>query len=159
MTGNQFKRIREGVKKTQSEIATMLDVSLKTVSNWEHSHTKIPHHIVMRMQQIDGKELPIEKNGQSGVPILPVHTTGSVTTLFKDENNEKPLFYIDSPDTKDCDYGVRVSGDSMHPLIRNGGYVACKSIHNRDHILYGEVYHIVTSDYSTIKYIKHWTRR
>jgi hypothetical protein len=42
----------------------------------------------------------------------------------------------------------------MYPLIRNGGYVACKTITNRDHILYGEIYHIVTNDYSTVKYLK-----
>ncbi len=155
MTSIEFKKIRDSAGFTQSDIAEKAGVSLRTVQNWEAGSTKIPHSAIIIMRGIAGYETKTQSNHEGhGVPILSVHTTGSVTTLFKDLDDEKPLFYIDSPDTKDCDYGVRVSGDSMYPLIRNGGYVACKSINNKEHILYGEVYHIITADYSTVKFIK-----
>lgn len=155
MTGNQFKAIREEAQLTQTELSKKLKASLKTISNWELNKTKIPHHIVMAMQQIAGKEMVMsEGEDGKGMPVLAgVHTTGSVVSLFKDEHNEEPLFYLDAPEIKGCDYGVRVIGDSMYPLIRNGCYVACKTITNKEFILYGEIYHIITNDYSTVKYV------
>lgn len=159
MKGAELKALRESLNLTQQEFASKLGVSIRSIQNWELGHNEITKGSVKLIQTLFptvAKSQDIEKNHNGdGIPVLAgVHTTGSVTHLFKDEHDEKPLFYLDAPEVKGCDYGVRVIGDSMYPLIRNGGYVACKTINNRDHILYGEIFHVITNDYSTVKYVK-----
>jgi transcriptional regulator with XRE-family HTH domain len=159
MKGADLKALRESLNLTQQEFASKLGLSTRTVQNWEGELTTITKGTIKLIEAMfpekkDGP--PIEKNNSGeGIPVLAgVHTTGTVVSLFKDEHDEKPLFYLDAPEIKGCDYGVRVIGDSMYPLIRNGGYVACKTITNKEHILFGEIFHVITADYSTVKYIK-----
>lgn len=89
-----------------------------------------------------------------GIPMYNVPATASVVGVFEDDMSEKPLFYLDVPGARDCDFGVRVSGDSMYPRFRNGDWIGCKEVKNREHILYGEVYYIITPDYKTVKYVQ-----
>lgn len=154
-----LKALRESLNLTQQEFAAKLGVSVRSIQNWELGHNKITKGTVKLIETLFPEKLKdaevAKNNNGHGIPVLTgVHTTGTVVSLFKDEHDEKPLFYLDAPEIKGCDYGVRVIGDSMYPLIRNGGYVACKTITNKDHILYGEIFHVITADYSTVKYIK-----
>lgn len=156
VTAKQIIDYRKLKKLSRQQLADKLGVTVRTVSNWENGST-IPKSAEILIENLFNKSnsLLVQKNNdQHGIPILPgVHTTGSVVTLFKDEHNEEPLFYLDAPQIKGCDYGVVVTGSSMYPLIPNGSYVACKTILDKDHILYGEIYHVITGDYSTVKYV------
>lgn len=67
----------------------------------------------------------------------------------------QPEFYIPIPYFRDCDFAVRVSGDSMYPKYRHGDIIICKEIKERQFILGGEVYFVVTrtSGYRCLKYL------
>jgi len=93
-------------------------------------------------------------NPKSGIPMYNVTATAGVVGVYEDTFNEEPMFYLDVPGARDCDFGVRISGDSMYPRFRNGDWIGCKEVKNREYILYGEVYYIITSDYKTVKYIQ-----
>lgn len=158
MEASELKALRDKLNLNQQEFAAKVGIALRTLHNLETGQTKMSKGVKMLIENAlkePMKELVVEKNeDQIGIPILPgVHTTGSNITLFRDEHNEEPLFYLDAPQVKGCDYGVVVSGSSMYPLIPNGSYVACKTIIDKHLILFGEIYHVITKDYSTVKYV------
>jgi transcriptional regulator with XRE-family HTH domain len=147
MKAAELKALRESLNLTQEEFASKLGVSNRSIQNWELGHNKVTKGTIKLIETLFSKKSAdtVATKNQSGigVPVYAgVYSTGSVTSLFMDDHNEKPLFYLDAPEIRGCDCGFRVSGDSMHPLIRNGGYVACKTITNKESILYGEIYHI-----------------
>ncbi len=53
----------------------------------------------------------------------------------------------------DCSV-VRVSGDSMQPVICNGDMVAVREVHNLDLIFWGQIYVVLLEDYRMVKYIR-----
>ena len=49
---------------------------------------------------------------------------------------------------------VRVSGDSMSPVIRNGDYIAVRELSNLRQIFWGQIYVVILDDYRMVKYIR-----
>ena len=49
---------------------------------------------------------------------------------------------------------VRVSGDSMSPVIRNGDYIAVRELTNFQQIFWGQIYVVLLDDYRLVKYIR-----
>ncbi|MDR3705242.1 MAG: S24 family peptidase [Paludibacteraceae bacterium] len=73
------------------------------------------------------------------------------------ENNQSsiPDGYINFPQYDKADYWVNATGNSMEPLISHGDIIAIKKVEEWDsHLLYGEVYAIVTDGYRTIKKVR-----
>lgn len=61
--------------------------------------------------------------------------------IFQDA---KPNYYVDYRPFNDCTAYLPVYGDSMFPQFANGEIIAVKEIPNRDVILWGEPYLVVT---------------
>lgn len=57
------------------------------------------------------------------------------------------------PAFKNCDCAVPCYGRSMVPEINDGAIIAIKEI-NKDSVLPGEAYLIITEEYRTVKYIR-----
>lgn len=63
--------------------------------------------------------------------------------------------YINLPDVvSDQCRVVRVSGDSMSPVIRNGDYIAVRELTNMQQIYWGQIYVVLLDDYRLVKYIR-----
>ena len=87
------------------------------------------------------------------VPFYEIDASAGAVEMFNDDQ-ETPAAYFDIPFFKDCDFYVRLYGDSMYPKLRNGDIIACKKTEKRI-ILYGEVYLVVTSSgLRTVKIIR-----
>ncbi len=160
MTGTELKELRLSLDLTQEQLANKIGYTKRAVQNWEAGNNKMSPGVSTLVKALakgtKGEILSqLDKNHDGkGIPVYPgVFTTAGNAGIFRDLHDETPLFYIDAKDIEDCDYGVRVTGDSMYSLIKHGDYAACKTILNMNVILYGEKYHVVTRDYSTIKYI------
>ena len=52
---------------------------------------------------------------------------------------------------------VKVSGDSMSPVIRNGDYIAVRELSNTRQIYWGQIYVVLLDDYRMVKYIRRHT--
>ena len=52
---------------------------------------------------------------------------------------------------------VRVSGDSMSPVIRNGDYIAVRELSNSNHIFWGQIYVVMLDDFRLVKYVRRHT--
>lgn len=98
-----------------------------------------------------------KKNNETkpGIPIYEsAPSTLSTTELYRDEKQVIPDFWITIPFLRDCDYGTRAKGESMHPLIRTNALVIGKRIYDISVIIFGEIYTVITNNgIETTKYI------
>ncbi len=61
---------------------------------------------------------------------------------------------IDVPSINpDCSI-VKVSGDSMKPIINNGDMIAIREIRNPNLIFWGQIYVVLLEDYRMVKYVR-----
>ena len=49
---------------------------------------------------------------------------------------------------------VRVSGDSMAPVINNGDYIAVREVGDTSIIYWGQIYVVLLDDYRMVKYLR-----
>jgi DNA-binding XRE family transcriptional regulator len=90
-----------------------------------------------------------------GLPIFNEPITASFVASYRDSKIHKPSYYLHDPRFKDCDFGAIITGDSMHPEIRHGDIVACKTIEDKTFIVFGDIYYVVASNgLETCKYIQ-----
>lgn len=86
---------------------------------------------------------------KQSVPLYDIQASASVVSLFKDQNEQKPIDHITIPNLPKCDGAIYVSGDSMYPLLKSGDIIMYKKIENAlDAIFWGEMYLVsITNDY------------
>ena len=171
-----LKKLREKSGKTQQQVAELLDISIKQYQNYEYK-TIPPHDKVMKLSDIFNTDLsrsiyqekvPHEtetyiskrrnQKNNGGSASIPIFESGASTLtteeLYRDEQAGHPDFWVSIPFLRDCDYGTRAKGDSMHPLIRTNALIIGKRIHDFSVIIFGEIYTILTkNNIETTKYI------
>lgn len=92
--------------------------------------------------------------GWRGIPMYNNAITASFIETYRDEIAYKPTYYLHDVRFKECNFGARVTGDSMHSEIRHGDHVICQEITDTRFIVYGDIYYIVsTNGLETCKYI------
>ena len=96
----------------------------------------------------------INPNNAEGAKIYDIDVTaGNIARerLFADE---QIIGSINIPTVHpDCCI-VRVSGDSMTPVIGNGDLIAIREIRNKNLIFWGHIYVVLLDDYRMVKYIR-----
>lgn len=128
--------IREGYSVgpgVANEIANAFGVNVNWLLNGEPPMIK---------EDIVQEKYPI--NSEVGVPFYDINVTASITESFNDIK-EKPSYKINVPFLNDCTAAFPVYGDSMLPAYRPGDTVIVKEITNRDSLLWGEVYLVITN--------------
>ena len=87
------------------------------------------------------------------IPYYEIPATLSPITVYND-SQEIPLYYIEMPALKDCDFALPAWGDSMYPKIKNGQIIAVKELKDKSQILWGEIYLVITSEIRAVKYLR-----
>lgn len=106
------------------------------------------------MLKVDNADLPTINYEKRGVPYFDVDFIGGFDIVLNDQTIN-PLYYIDFKQYNAADYWVNVSGHSMSPEVSNGDMVAIKELNDWPlHLLYGEMYALITSENRTIKYVR-----
>lgn len=100
----------------------------------------------------------IIKSNQS-IPFYDIDAVAGLVPLFENSNVAKPIDYITIPHLPKCDGAVKVTGDSMYPLLKSGDIIMYKKIHDiANDIFWGEMYllGVATEDeeYVTVKYVQ-----
>jgi len=86
------------------------------------------------------------------IPYYDAYLTAGMIKKFGD-NVINPAYFISIPYFVDCTLAIRVSGDSMYPRYRSGDIVVCKHIQDKNLIMHGEPYVVITPDYCVVKYL------
>lgn len=173
--------IRE-LRLTQGEFAEKIGCDQSNLS--KHLNGKLPisealiNKIIINMGVSkswlkDGLDVPFPKYSSGSVPRLvidenemksmrgtPVYdidvTAGSLSRpmMFADE---QIVGAVNMPNiSQDCRI-VRVSGDSMSPVISNGDFIAVRELTNMSQIFWGHIYVVVLDDYRMVKYLRKHT--
>lgn len=91
---------------------------------------------------INGKEHHHNELDVQQLPLIPFEAVaGPGTPVYEDERIEN--FYQVS-EFKDCDFLIRVKGDSMSPHFVGGSLLACKKVVNAYFFQYGRCYVLLT---------------
>lgn len=96
----------------------------------------------------------ISLNNSRGAYVYDLDVTAGGMTRERMFADEQIVGTINMPAVHpDCCI-VRVSGDSMSPVIGNGDLIAIREVHNPNLIFWGQIYVVVLDDYRMVKYIR-----
>ncbi len=96
-----------------------------------------------------GQQIAAAPAAFQGIPMYEM-SAASEGEGYKVFNDNKTIGHMNFPGIEDCDFALPVWGNSMHPFLENGCWVALKVIHDHQ-ILPGEVYYIEWGDYRMYK--------
>lgn len=90
-----------------------------------------------------------------GVPVYDIDVTAGFGPLERIFTADRITGYIDLPQLTNASEEriVRVSGNSMEPMIANGSYVAIRQVQS-DTIFWGQAYVVILEDYRMVKIIR-----
>lgn len=167
IVGENIKRLREARNLTQEQLAAKSGVKRTSITTYETTEHQPSIETAKKLCRVFGisvedlftSDLAIKKikvtEGQERhpKPIYNVEGTAGALVVFQQEKPEFIEGYIDIPQFQDCDFYIKVFGNSMYPKYCNGDLVACRELKDRNIIPYGEAYLIITQEHRMIKYI------
>ena len=117
----------------------------------------------------DGTETPYAKPGiptltinepisviptKRGTPVYDIDVTAGPMSRSMMFANDNIIGTVDIPSIPDDCRIVRVSGDSMCPVINNGDYLAIRELQNPSLLFWGQIYVLLLDDYRLVKYVR-----
>jgi len=166
-----------GVKQVQ--FAQRIGVDTSNLSKYLNSHMPLSESFLNRMVVnlgvskewlLDGTDLPFGKTpvridagaavstanaAGGGTPVYDVDATAGVASgrneLFANENI---VGWVNLPNMSPNCRIVRVSGDSMAPVIMDGDFVAVREVSNLSQIYWGQIYVVQLDDFRLVKYLR-----
>ena len=99
-------------------------------------------------------EPPVEYGKK--IPFYDVDVYATISPAMSDMVTLRPSTFINIPMFSQGEYAVQVTGHSMKGYINHGDWIVVKRIINRDAIIYGEPYLVVTKtdNLKTVKFVK-----
>ena len=163
-----------GVKQVQ--FAERIGVDTSNLSKYLNGHMPLSDSFLNRLVVnlgvskdwlLNGTDLPFGKtpvrlegdmtmagNGV-GTPVYDVDATAGSASgrngMFADENI---VGWVNLPNVSPNCRIVRVSGDSMAPVINDGDFVAVRELSNPGQIYWGQIYVVQLDDFRLVKYVR-----
>lgn len=95
-----------------------------------------------------------EADVEEGVPVYDVPIDASFIERYRDERYE-PLYFVDIPKLRNCNFGAIVSGNSMYPVMKSGTIAICRIVEDLNYFDPGEMYFLSTvNGFETVKYVQ-----
>ena len=100
-------------------------------------------------------EIPDDMVGER-LPFYNTEVFGTISPAFDDHEILMPIALKRIPLFSKADGAVQVSGNSMKGYINNGDWIVIRKIINKQLIIYGEPYLVITKtdNYRTVKFLK-----
>ena len=96
----------------------------------------------------------IHSDVRQGAKVYDVDVTAGNMGRSMMFSNDRLIGAIDVPFISPDSSIVRVSGDSMQPVICCGDMVAIREVRNLDLIFWGQIYVVLLDDYRMVKYVR-----
>jgi len=176
----RIKYLMQELKLKQVQMAQMIDIDNSNLSKYINARIPISDSLVNRFVVnmgvnkewlLNGTDMPFAKspvqlqvdNGTvltspaagQGTPVYDIDATAGViegrSNLFA---SDRIMGWINLPDiSPDCRI-VKVSGDSMSPVINDGDYVAVRELTNKKQIFWGQIYIVELENFRVLKYVR-----
>ena len=130
-----------------------LVVNLGVSKEWLLEGTDLP--FAKSPVRIEGADGSVVGAVATGTPVYDVDATAGMTSgrseLFASENI---IGWVNLPNVSPNCRIVRVSGDSMSPVISDGDFIAVREVSNLSQIYWGQIYVIQLDDFRLVKYVR-----
>jgi phage repressor protein C with HTH and peptisase S24 domain len=107
---------------------------------------------------VGGDPLTVASAAGGGTPVYDVDATAGAASgrneLFASDNI---VGWVNLPNVSPNCRIVRVSGDSMAPVILDGDFIAVREVSNPNQIYWGQIYVIQLDDFRLVKYLRRHT--
>ena len=131
-------------------------VNLGVSKEWLLEGTDLP--FAKTPVRIDSGLVPAGGAVEGGTPVYDVDATAGVASgrneLF---SNENIIGWVNLPNMSPNCRIVRVSGDSMAPVIQDGDFIAVREMSNPSQIYWGQIYVVQLDDFRLVKYVRRHT--
>ena len=91
---------------------------------------------------------------ESGTPVYDIDVTAGSASREMIFADDRIVGRINVPGISQESRIVKVSGDSMRPVINEGDYIAVHEIRDMSVIYWGQIYVVVLDDYRMVKYLR-----
>lgn len=89
-----------------------------------------------------------------GIPVYDIDVAAGCAEMSRAFTSENVIGKINFPHLNPRWVAVRAKGDSMVPVINNGGYVAFTPESQTDYIVWGQIYVVVMENRRVVKYVR-----
>ena len=96
----------------------------------------------------------IRTTDATGAKVYDIDVTAGPSGRSLIFSSEQIIGSINVPFINPENYIVKVSGDSMSPVINNGDMLAIREVKNLNLIFWGQIYVVLLDDYRMVKYIR-----
>ncbi len=96
-------------------------------------------------------------NGRDGLPVYDLDVTAGALTRDRLFADDRIIGRLSMPGVDSNCRIVRVSGDSMSPVIDNGDYIAVREVSDTSIVYWGQIYVVLLDDYRMVKYLRRHT--
>lgn len=159
-TSNLSKYINGHMPLSESFLNRMV-VNLGVSKEWLMEGTDLPFgKNPVRIDAPDSRLIMMGANAgnSGGTPVYDVDATAGATSsrneLFASENI---VGWVNLPTMSPNCRIVRVTGDSMSPVIQDGDFIAVREVSNPNQIYWGQIYVIQLDDFRVVKYVRRHT--
>ena len=158
----------------QVQFAERIGVDTSNLSKYLNGHMPLSDALLNRIVVnlgvskewlLEGTDLPFAKTAvpidggdgvaATGTPVYDVDATAGMTSgrteLFASDNI---IGWVNLPNMSPSCRIVRVSGDSMAPVINDGDFIAVREVSNMSQIYWGQIYLIQLDDFRVVKYVR-----
>lgn len=174
---NRIKYLMQELNYRQVDFARKIDIDTSNLSKYLNGRLPVSDSLVNKLvvnlgvskQWLeDGTDLPFAKPAgviqvnapspampQQGTPVYDIDVTAGSTPRARMFADDQIVGWVNLPDlTQQGCRIVKVSGDSMSPVIQNGDYIAIRELTNTQYIFWGQIYVVILDDYRMLKYVR-----
>ena len=148
---------------SDEQIAVMLGVTTRSILNYIKGETRPHPKTAKKLSEIYANEfepqqtniIQLRNDEREGVPIYDVPIDASFLERIHDSSYFEPMYFINIPKLRNCNFGAIVSGSSMYPIMKSGSIAMCRLVEDLNYFDPGEMYLLSTTNgFETVKYVQ-----
>lgn len=148
-----FSKILNGTMPVTSGLVNRIVADMGVSKAWLTEGHGLPYDSMAAPDTISLGEVSAEE-GRRGTAVYDIDVTAGIEELGMMFTDDRIIGRVDLPQLPKDTSIVRVKGDSMTPVIKDGGYVAIRPVSDSGYIFWGQIYVIVLDDYRLVKYLR-----
>lgn len=152
---SNFSKYINGKQPISDSLLNKIAVNLKISKEWLKCGEGEKYPVIIAPNHtISLPPNAIHTNELKGAKVYDIDVTAGPIGRSLIFSTENLIGSIDVPFISNESSIVRVSGDSMQPVICNGDMVAIRNVKNLNLIFWGQIYVVLLDDYRMVKYIR-----
>ena len=126
--------------------------------SWLKNGTGLPYEKRLTIQPTRSADIQPDADQQSrpqeAIPLYDIDVAAGTKCSQRMFTEENLLGHLYLPELNPNWVAVRAKGDSMQPIINSGAYICLLPINEKDNIIWGDIYVVVTENRRVVKYVR-----